>query len=156
MNMNLTIIGEVIAFFLFTVFCIKYVWPYILKALEEREKRIADGLEAAEKGHHELELAEKRATEILRDGKAQSQGYITSAQKRADELIDEAKQNAQTEANRIIAAGRAQIEQERQQVKQELRLEVARLAVAGAEQILMREVDQAAHKEVLDKISATL
>ena len=156
MNMNLTIIGEVIAFFLFTVFCIKYVWPYILKALEEREKRIADGLEAAEKGHHELELAEKRATEILRDGKAQSQGYISSAQKRADELIDEAKQNAQTEANRIIAAGRAQIEQERQQVKQELRLEVARLAVAGAEQILMREVDQAAHKEVLDKISATL
>ena len=156
MNMNLTIIGEVIAFFLFTVFCVKYVWPHILKALEEREKRIADGLEAAEKGHHELELAEKRATEILRDGKAQSQGYITSAQKRADELIEEAKQNAQTEANRIIAAGRAQVEQERQQVTQELRLKVARLAISGAEQILMREVDQAAHKEVLDKISATL
>ena len=156
MNMNLTLFGETIAFFLFTLFCIKYIWPHILKALEEREKRIADGLEAAEKGHHELELAEKRATEILRDGKAQSQGYITSAQRRADELIEEAKQNAQTEANRIITAGRAQIEQERQQVKQELRLEVARLAVAGAEQILLREVDQAAHKDVLDKISASL
>ena len=156
MNMNLTLFGEFIAFVLFSLFCIKYVWPYIVKALEEREKRIADGLEAAEKGHHELEMAEKRATEILRDGKAQSQGFITSAQKRADELIEEAKQNAQTEANRIITAGRAQIEQERQTVKQELRREVARLAVAGAEQILMREVDQAAHKEVLDKISATL
>ena len=156
MNMNLTLFGEAIAFFLFAAFCIKYVWPHILKALEEREKRIADGLEAAEKGHHELELAEKRATEILRDGKAQSQGFITSAQKRADELVEEAKQNAQTEANRIIAAGRSQIEQERQQVKEELRREVARLAVAGAEQILLREVDQAAHKEVLDKISATL
>lgn len=156
MNMNLTLFGEAIAFFLFAVFCIKYIWPYILKALEEREKRIADGLEAAEKGHHELEMAEKRATEILRDGKAQSQGFITSAQKRADELVEEAKQHAQNEASRIIAAGRAQVEQERQQVKQELRGEVARLAIAGAEQILMREVDQAAHKEVLDKISATL
>ena len=156
MNMNLTLLGEVIWFILFVIFCVKFIWPYILKALEEREKRIADGLEAAEKGHHELELAEKRSTEILRDGKAQSQGFITSAQKRADELIEEAKQNAQTEANRIIAAGRAQIDQERQQVKQELRREVARLAITGAEQILMREVDQAAHKEVLDKISATL
>jgi F-type H+-transporting ATPase subunit b len=155
-NMNLTLLGEVIWFILFVIFCVKFIWPYILKALEEREKRIADGLEAAEKGHHELELAEKRSTEILRDGKAQSQGFITSAQKRADELIEEAKQNAQTEANRIIAAGRAQVDQERQQVKQELRREVARLAIAGAEQILMREVDQAAHKEVLDKISATL
>ena len=156
MNMNLTLFGEAISFALFVWFCVKFIWPYVIKALEEREKRIADGLEAAEKGHHELELAEKRATEILRDGKAQSQGYITSAQKRADELIEEAKQNAQNEANRILAAGRAQIEQERQQVKQELRGQVARLALAGAEQILMREVDQAAHKEVLDKISATL
>lgn len=156
MNMNLTLFGEAISFALFVWFCVKFIWPYVIKALEEREKRIADGLEAAEKGHHELELAEKRATEILRDGKAQSQGYITSAQKRADELIEEAKQNAQNEANRILAAGRAQIEQERQQVTQELRGQVARLAVAGAEQILLREVDQAAHKEVLDKISATL
>lgn len=156
MTPNLTLIGHAIWFAIFIWFCSKYVWPYIIKALEEREKRIAEGLEAAEKGHHELELAEKRATEILRDGKAQSQGYITSAQKRADELIDEAKQNAQTEAGRIVAAGRAQIEQERQQVKEDLRLEVARLAVAGAEQILMREVDQAAHKEVLDRISASL
>ena len=156
MNMNLTLIGQAIAFVIFAWFCMKYVWPHILKGLEEREKRIADGLAAAEKGHHELELAEKRATEILRDGKAQSQGFITSAQKRADEVIDEAKQNAQAEANRIIAAGRSQIEQERQQAREELRREVARLAVAGAEQILMREVDQAAHKEVLTKISASL
>ena len=117
MNMNLTLVGQAIAFFLFAWFCYEYVWPFILKALEEREKRVADGLAAAAKGHHELELAEKRSTEILRDGKAQSQGFITSAQKRADELIDEAKVNAQAEANRIIAAGRAQIEQERQQVR---------------------------------------
>ncbi|MBF8269137.1 MAG: ATP synthase subunit B [Gammaproteobacteria bacterium] len=156
MNMNLTLLGQAIGFILFVWFCNIYVWPYILKALEEREKRVADGLAAAAKGHHELELAEKRATDILRDGKTQSQGYITQAQKRADELVDEAKQNAQAEASRIIAAGRAQIEQERQQVREELRTQVARLAVAGAEQILMREVDQATHKEVLSKISASL
>ena len=156
MNMNLTLLGQAIAFFLFAWFCYELIWPYILKALEEREKRIADGLAAAAKGHHELELAEKRATDILRDGKAQSQGFINQAQKRADELVDEAKQNAQAEAGRIIAAGRAQIEQERQQVREELRRQVAQLAVAGAEQILMREVDQATHKEVLTKISATL
>ena len=156
MNMNLTLLGQAIAFAIFVWFCMKYVWPHILKGLEDREKRIADGLAAAAKGHHELDLAEKRATDILRDGKAQSQGYITSAQKRADELIDEAKQNAQAEANRIIAAGRAQVEQERQQVREDLRREVAKLAVAGAEQILMREVDQATHQDVLNKISATL
>ena len=156
MNMNFTLVGQAIAFFIFAWFCYEYVWPYIVKALEEREKRIADGLAAAEKGHHELELAEKRSTEILRDGKAQSQGHITQAQKRADELVEEAKQNAQAEANRIIAAGQAQIEQERQQVREDLRREVARLAVAGAEQILMREVDQATHKDVLSKISASL
>lgn len=156
MNMNLTLLGQAITFFFFAWFCYEFVWPYIIKALEEREKRIADGLAAAEKGHHELELAEKRATEILRDGKTQSQGYISSAQKRADELIEEAKANAHAEANRIIAAGRAQIEQERQQVREELRREVAKLAVAGAQQILLREVDQKAHQEVLNKISATL
>jgi len=155
-NMNLTLIGQAIAFAIFAWFCMKYVWPHILKGLEEREKRIADGLAAAEKGHHELALAEKRAVDILRDGKAQSQGFITSAQKRADELVDEAKQNAQAEANRIIASGRSQIEQERQQAREELRQEVARLAVTGAQQILMREVNQAAHQDVLNKISASL
>jgi F-type H+-transporting ATPase subunit b len=154
--MNFTLIGQAIAFLVFAWFCFKYVWPYILKALEQRGKTIADGLAAAEKGHHELELAEKRATDILRDGKAQSQGYITAAQKRADELMEEAKANAQAEAGRLITAGRAQIEQERQQAREELRREVARLAVAGAQQILMREVDQKTHQEVLNKISAGL
>lgn len=156
MNINLTLLGQAISFAIFVWFCMKYVWPPVIKALEERETRIADGLAAADKGHRDLELAEKRAAEILSDGKAQSQDYIAQAQKRADELVDEGKENAQTEADRIIVAGRTQIEQERQQVKEQLRQDVARLAIAGAEQILMREVDQATHKEVLDKISASL
>lgn len=156
MNMNLTLFGHAIWFVIFILFCAKYVWPYIIKALEEREKRITDGLAAAEKGIHDLELAEKKASEILKEGKDTSQGYISQAQKRADELVEEAKVAAKVEADRIIAAGRSQIEQERQQVKEDLRHEVAKLAIAGAEQILMREVDQAAHKEVLNKISSSL
>lgn len=156
MNFNATLIGQMFAFAVFVWFCMKFVWPFVIKALEERKKTIADGLAAAEKGQHELELAEHRATEILKEGKEKSQEYINQAQKRADEIVEEAKENAKVEGSRIISAARAEIDQERQQVKEELRQQVAVLAIAGAEQILAREVDEKAHKEVLDKISATL
>ena len=156
MNFNATLFGQMIAFAVFWFFCWKFVWPLIINALEERKTRIADGLAAAEKGVHQLELAEKRAKEILHEGKEQSQSLIAQAQKRHDEIVEEAKQNARTEGDRILAAKRAEIDQERQQAKEALRQDVARLAVAAAGQILMREVDQAAHKEVLDRISATL
>lgn len=156
MNFNATLIGQMFAFAVFVWFCMKFVWPFVIKALEERKKTIADGLAAAEKGQHELELAEHRATEILKEGKEKSQEYINQAQKRADEIVEEAKENAKVEGDRIISAARAEIDQERQQVKEELRQQVAVLAIAGAEQILAREVDEKAHKEVLDKISATL
>ncbi len=156
MNFNATVIGQMIAFAVFVWFCMKFIWPFIIHALEERKKTIADGLAAGEKGHHELELAEKRSTEILREGKEKSQEFINQGQKRHDEIVDEAKDNARDEGDRILAAARAEIDQERQQVREELRQQVAALAVAGAEQILEREVDQKAHKEVLDKISATL
>jgi len=156
MNFNATVIGQMIAFAVFVWFCMKFIWPFIIHALEERKKTIADGLAAAEKGQHELEMAEKRAIEILKEGKEKSQDFINQAQNRADEIVDEAKDNAKDEGERIIVAAHAEIDQERQQVREELRQQVAALAVAGAEQILEREVDQKAHKEVLDKISATL
>jgi len=156
MNFNATVIGQMIAFAVFVWFCMKFIWPFIIQALEERKKTIADGLAAAEKGQHELEMAEKRAIEILKEGKEKSQDFINQAQNRADEIVDEAKGNAKDEGDRIIAAAHTEIDQERQQVREELRQQVAVLAVAGAEQILEREVDQKAHKEVLDKISATL
>ncbi len=156
MNFNATVIGQMIAFAVFVWFCMKFIWPFIIQALEERKKTIADGLAAAEKGQHELEMAEKRAIEILKEGKEKSQDFINQAQNRADEIVDEAKGNAKDEGERIIVAAHAEIDQERQQVREELRQQVAALAVAGAEQILEREVDQKAHKEVLDKISATL
>lgn len=156
MNITATLIGQSISFFLFVVFTMKYVWPPIMNALNERKKKIADGLAEAEKGHHELELAEKRSAEILREGKEKSREFIDQAQKRHDEIVEEAKDNARIEGERILIAARVEIDQERQQAKDSLRAEVSALAIAGAEQILMREVDKNAHNEVLDKISASL
>jgi F-type H+-transporting ATPase subunit b len=156
MNFNATLIGQMISFAVFWFFCYKFIWPAITGAMEERKTRIADGIAAGEKGHKDLELAEGRAKGLLVEGKEQSKEILSQAQRRHDEVVEEAKDNARIEGERILVAARAEIDQERQSAKEELRQEVARLAVAGAEQILLREVDRAAHKEVLDKISASL
>lgn len=156
MNINLTLFGQTIAFIFFAWFCLKYIWPPLINALEQRKKTIADGLAAGEKGHHELELAQKRSVELIKEGKDKAAEILNQAQKRHDEIVDEAKDDARTEGNRILAAARAEVDQERQQVKEELRRQVALLAIAGAEQILMREIDQKAHQEMLEKISSDL
>jgi len=155
-NFNATLIGQIISFAVFAWFCTKFIWPVIIKALDDRQATIADGLAAAEKGQHELELAEKRSIEILREGKEKSKEFIDQAQKRHDEIVDEAKDDAREEGERILHAARVEIEQERQEAKETLRAEVSALAIAGAEQILMKEVDKNAHNEVLNKISASL
>ncbi|OGT32323.1 MAG: F0F1 ATP synthase subunit B [Gammaproteobacteria bacterium RBG_16_51_14] len=156
MNFNATLIGQMIAFAVFTWFCLKFIWPPIIHALEERKKTIADGLAAGEKGRHELELARGRFVELTREGKQGAAEIIALAQKRGDEIIDKAKEDARLEGEHLLAAARAEIEQERLQAKEHLRKEVAALAIAGAEQILMREVDRDAHNKVLERISATL
>lgn len=156
MNMNLTLLGQMISFGIFVWFCVKYVWPPIIKALQERETRIADGLAAGERGKHDLELAEKRATGLLREGKDKAQGLIVQAQKRHDEIVEAAKQVAREEADRIKQSAAVEIEQNRNRARDELRGQVARLALVGAEQILMREVDEKAHRDVLDKLAANL
>lgn len=156
MNFNATLIGQIIAFAFFAWFCTKYIWPHIIKALDDRQAKIADGLAAAEKGQHELELAKKRSSEILRESKEKAQGSIDQAQKRHDEIVEAAKDVAREEGQRILATVKAEIEQERQQVKESLRAEVSVLAIAGAEQILMREVDKSVHNDILNKISAGL
>ena len=156
MNMNLTLLGQMISFGVFVWFCVKYVWPPIIKALEERETRIADGLAAGERGKHDLELAEKRATELLREGKHKAQDFINQAHKRADEIVEAAKHTAREEAARIKQSAGAEIEQNRNRARDELRGQVARLALVGAEQILMREVDEKVHRDVLDKLAANL
>ena len=156
MNINLTLLGQAISFAIFVWFCVKYVWPPVLAALEERENRIADGLAAAEKGQQDLANAEVRIEEELQKGREKAQEYINQAQKRADEIVEQAKTTASEEGDRLLAAARSQIDQERNEARESLRGEVASLALAGAEQVLMREVDANAHRDVLDKLTAEL
>ena len=156
MNINLTLIGQAISFAIFVWFCVKYVWPPVLKALEERETRIADGLAAAEKGQRDLENAGQRVEEILAEGRDKAQEFITQSQKRADEIVEEAKSTAVEEGERLLVAARSRIYQERNEARESLRNEVAVLALSGAEQVLMREVDANVHRDVLDKLTAEI
>jgi len=141
MNINLTLIGQALSLFIFVWFCMKYVWPPIIQALEEREKRIADGLAAAEQGQSKLTEAEQRLSDLVNEGKQQAAEIIAQAQKRGDDIVDEARTAAKSEGERLLEAARSEIAQERMQARDQLRSEVAVLALAGAEQILMREVD---------------
>jgi len=156
MNINATLIGQGIAFFLFVVFCMKYVWPPILHALEERKKKIADGLAAGEHGKQEQLLAEERAKELLREAKEQAGEIITRADKRASEIVDEAKQDAKAEGGRMLTAARAEIDQELNRVKEDLRGQVVSIALAGASKVLEREVDENTHAELLNKMAAEI
>ena len=156
MNINATLIGQAIAFFLFVVFCMKYVWPPILQALEERKAKIADGLAAAEHGKREQELAEARAKELLREAKDQAGEIITRADKRAAEIVDESKDDAKAEGERLLVAARAEIDQELNRVKEDLRGQVVAIAMAGAGKVLEREVDETAHAELMNKLAAEI
>ncbi len=156
MNINLTLLGQAISLFVFVWFCMKYVWPPIINALQEREKRIADGLAAADAGQNKLAEAEQRSSELVGDGKQQAAEIIAQAQKRGDEIVEEAKQEAKLEGERLLEAARAEIEREQLLARDRLREEVAVLALAGAERILGREVDQQAHGRMLADLSAGL
>ncbi len=156
MNINLTLIGQSITFFLFVWFCMKFVWPPVVTALEARRKQIADGLAAADRGKHELELAAKRATETLQEAKQKAAEIIAQAEKRASQVVEESKDTAKVEGDRQIAAAKAEIEQEIHRAREQLRGEVAALVVAGAEKILRREVDAKAHGDLLEAIKNEL
>ena len=129
MNINLTLIGQTLTFFIFVWFCAKFVWPALINIMEEREKKIADGLQAAERADKDLELAQKRATEQLREAKDQAATIIEQANKRATQIVDEAKDQAKVEADRLITAAKAEIEQESNRAKEELRGKVATLCL---------------------------
>lgn len=152
MNINLTLIGQSITFAVFVWFCMKFVWPPIMAALQERQKKIADGLAAAERGAQEQHLAEKAAAEKLAAAKLQASEIINQAQKRASEIIDEAKSDARSEGDRLVAAAQSEIEQEVHRAKETLRQQVAGIAVAGASKVLEREIDEQAHADILDKL----
>jgi F-type H+-transporting ATPase subunit b len=155
-NINLTLIGQMLAFVGFVVFCMKYVWPPIIAAMQEREEKIADGLAAADRASHDLELAQEKAVERLKEAKEEAAGIIDSANKRANQLVEEAKDVAVVEADRVKASAQAEIEQETNRAREQLRGQVAALSLAGAEKVLGAAIDQEAHNELVDKLAAEL
>jgi len=155
-NLNATLLGELIAFIFFVAFCMKYVWPPLNDAIEARQKKIIDGLAASDRAEKDLELAQVKATAQLKEAKAQAADIIDAAKKRETQIVEEAAVKAEAEKVKILAAGRTEIEAERNQAIEGLRQQVAILAVAGAEKILERSIDAAAHSDILDKFVAEL
>ena len=156
MNFNLTLIMQAVAFGLFIWFCAKFVWPPLMRAIETRQKQIADGLAAGEEGRRELANAQKRDAEMLAEAKARSSEIVAIGEKYKTDAIEQAKVDAKAEADRIIAAAKAEIEQEVQRAKEQLRDSVAELAVAGAAQILKRDVDRKVHEQLLAQLKREL
>jgi len=155
-NINATLIGQSVAFFIFVLFCMKFVWPPVIAALHERQKKIADGLDAAQRAARDLELAQDKAGQQLRDAKAQAAEIIEQAKKRGAQIVDEAREQARVEADRVKAQAQAEIEQELNGVKDALRAQVGALAVGGAEKILGATIDQNAHAELVNKLAAEI
>ncbi len=156
MNLNATILGQAIAFVLFVWFCMKYVWPPIIKAIEKRQQEIADGLSSAERAKKDLDLAQANATDQLKKAKADAQVIIEQANKRKAQIVDEAKAEAEQERSKILAQAQAEIEAEGKRAREDLRKQVAVLAIAGAEKIIERSVDEAANSDIVDKLVAEL
>ena len=156
MNINLTLFAQAIVFAAFILFTVKFIWPPLLRAMESRQKTIADGLAAAEQGKKSLETSAKQAEEAIREARDRAAEIIGSAEKRAAQMIDEAKTQAKEEGGREKAAAKAEIAQEAARAREQLRDQVASLAVAGAEKILRREVDAKAHGDLLEAIRKQL
>jgi len=155
-NLNFTLVAQLVVFFILAMFTMKFVWPPLMKALDERAAKIAAGLAAADRGKADLAAAEKRVQTELAGARDEVQKRIADAEKRAAAIIEDAKKTAGDEAARIVAAAKADAEQQVTRAREELRGQVATLAVAGAEQILKREVNAAAHADLLSKLSTEL
>jgi F-type H+-transporting ATPase subunit b len=156
MNINFTLFSQAMAFAIFIWFTVKFVWPPLMRAIETRQKTIADGLAAGERGRHELELAGHRSADVVREAKQRASDIIAQAEKRASQIIEEAKGAAKDEGNRILVGAKAEVEQEVFRAREALRQQVADLAVAGASKILHREVDSKTHADLLTSLKAEL
>ncbi len=152
----MTLIGQMIAFAIFVWFCTKYVWPPISNALHERQKKIADGLDAASRASRDLELAEQQANETLRESKEQAAEILEQAHKRSTQMIDEARDQARQEGERMIAQAKSEIDQEVNRAKEELRGQVSRLAIVGAERVLEASIDEKKHGKLVDQLAEEL
>lgn len=156
MNINMTIIGQAIWFVLFVLFCMKFVWPPITRALEERKQKIAEGLSAADRAERDLALAQEKATANLKEAKDKAAEIIDQANRRANQILEDAKEAARAEGERLIAQAQAEIDREINGAREKLRTEVSALALAGAEKVLAAEVNRDAHGKMLEQLAAQL
>ncbi len=156
MYLNATLLAQVTVFIILALFTMKFVWPPIVKALDERAAKISEGLVAAERGRQSLDLAAKHSAETMREGKEKVAELIAQAERRAEQIIEEAKAQARVEAEKVVASAHVEIEQDSARIREALRERVAELAVAGAEKILRREVDAKAHADLLATIKQDL
>ena len=156
MDINLTLIGQTIAMIVFVWFCMKFIWPPILGAIEERQKQIADGLAAADEGEKKLTAAQAEADEIVADARKQATSILDQAHARANEIVAEGKTDGVKERERQLGAAKAEIEQEANKAREELRGQVSAIALASAEKILSREIDGKAHEDILGKLAQEL
>jgi F-type H+-transporting ATPase subunit b len=155
-DFNLTLIGQTIAMIVFVWFCMKFVWPPIMGAIEARQVEIADGLAAAERGQTDLENAKAEADKIISAARDQARGIVDQAHTRANGIVEEAKTDGEAERRRQIDSAKAEVEVEINRVRNELRAQVATIAIAGAEKVLGREIDANAHRELLDQLASEL
>ena len=156
MTLNWTLIGQTITFLVFVWFCWKFIWPPLVHAMQERQKAIGEGLAASERAEKDLALAQERATDHLRHAKEEAQKILEQARNQANQMIENAKNEARAEGERLKEAQRAEIEQEVNRAKEQLRGQVAVLAIAGAEKVLGASVDAERHRELLDRLAAEL
>ncbi|MFO7278043.1 MAG: F0F1 ATP synthase subunit B [Pseudomonadota bacterium] len=156
MEFNATLIGQAIVFLILIWFTVKFIWPPLTRAIEERQKKIAEGLSAADRGRQELEEAKSRADAIIREARERASQIIEQAQHRANDMIEQAKSAAAAEGQRLVAAAQQQIELEASQARENLRRDVAQLAVRTAAKLLEREIDERAHADLINKLAAQI
>ena len=156
MNINLTLFGQMVTFAIFVWFCMKFVWPVIISAMEERQQKISDGLDAADRAMRDLEAAQAKAIDQMKDAKKEAASIVDQASKRANQIVDEAKEQAVAEGDRLKLAAEAEIEQEVNRAKEELRASVAGLALAGAEKVLEASIDDKANRALVDDLASQL
>ena len=156
MDINATIMGQTIAMIVFVYFCMKFIWPPIIQALEERQQGVADGIAAADKAHTELAAATEKSAAIIAEARERALEIVEQASQRANQVMADAKSDAMTEGKRLVEAARSEIERESNRAKDALRGEVASIAIAGASKLLNREVDQKTHADLFDKLVAEL
>lgn len=156
MDINMTLLGQTIAMIVFVWFCMKVIWPPIMNAIEERQTKVADGLAAAERGQQSLDHAKSEAEKVIGDARKQATGILDQAHARANEIVAEGKAEGVKERERQLAAARAEVEQEVNRAREELRGQVSAIAVASAEKILRREIDSEAHQDILSQLAAEL